>query len=129
MITMTGRRCADSLEFAFVDFQVMQALSHFSYHCSAGQFVLCDLQGGVYRDGVILTDPVILSRTQTYGPTDLGVEGMETFFARHQCGDYCRSHWQQPRIQRAHFDERKGTTMVHVPTQYGKSPLSNRNYY
>mmetsp|Transcript_16236 Transcript_16236/g.35102 ORF Transcript_16236/g.35102 Transcript_16236/m.35102 type:complete len:228 (-) Transcript_16236:450-1133(-) len=26
--------------------RVMQALSHFSYHVSAGQFVLCDLQGG-----------------------------------------------------------------------------------
>jgi len=29
----------------------MQALSHFSYHNSGGQFLLCDLQGGVYRDG------------------------------------------------------------------------------
>lgn len=29
----------------------MQALSHFSYHHSGGQFVLCDLQGGVYRNG------------------------------------------------------------------------------
>lgn len=29
----------------------MQALSHFSYHNSSGQFLLCDLQGGVYSDG------------------------------------------------------------------------------
>lgn len=29
----------------------MQALSHFSYHKSGGQFLLCDLQGGIYRDG------------------------------------------------------------------------------
>jgi hypothetical protein len=29
----------------------MQALSHFSYHSSGGQFLLCDLQGGAYRDG------------------------------------------------------------------------------
>lgn len=31
--------------------EAMQALSHFSYHNSGGQFVLCDLQGGVYSDG------------------------------------------------------------------------------
>jgi len=29
----------------------MQALSHFSYHNSNGEFLLCDLQGGAYRDG------------------------------------------------------------------------------
>jgi hypothetical protein len=39
----------------------MQALSHYSYHTSGGQFLVCDLQGGIYRDGVIL-DPIILSR-------------------------------------------------------------------
>ena len=31
--------------------EAMQALSHFSYHDSGGQFLLCDLQGGSYRDG------------------------------------------------------------------------------
>jgi hypothetical protein len=31
--------------------EAMQALSHFSYHNSGGQFLLCDLQGGVYSDG------------------------------------------------------------------------------
>jgi hypothetical protein len=44
--------------------RVMQALSHFSYHQSGGQHVLCDLQGGVYRDGIVLTDPAVLSRTK-----------------------------------------------------------------
>lgn len=29
----------------------MQALSHFSYHDSNRCFLLCDLQGGIYRDG------------------------------------------------------------------------------
>jgi hypothetical protein len=31
--------------------EAMQAVSHFSYHDSRGQILLCDLQGGVYRDG------------------------------------------------------------------------------
>lgn len=33
--------------------EAMQALSHFSYHDSGGQFLLCDLQGGVYSDGYV----------------------------------------------------------------------------
>jgi len=31
--------------------EAMQALSHFSYHDSQGQFLLCDIQGGSYRNG------------------------------------------------------------------------------
>jgi len=31
--------------------EAMQALSHFSYHDSNRQFLLCDIQGGSYRDG------------------------------------------------------------------------------
>lgn len=31
--------------------EAMQALSHFSYHHSNRQFLLCDLQGGVYQTG------------------------------------------------------------------------------
>ncbi|KAH8162630.1 hypothetical protein CIB48_g5614 [Xylaria polymorpha] len=32
--------------------EAMQALSHFSYHNSGGQLLLCDLQGGSYQDGL-----------------------------------------------------------------------------
>ncbi|PNH03131.1 Alpha-protein kinase 1 [Tetrabaena socialis] len=92
---------------------LMQALSHFSYHASGGQFVLCDLQGGLYLDGtVVLTDPVILSRQRTYGVTDLGPEGITTFFARHQCNKYCREHWTKPNDRSIHFKLSQGTTMV-----------------
>jgi hypothetical protein len=38
--------------------------------------VLCDLQGGVYSDGVVLTDPVVMSRDNSLGPTDLGPPGL-----------------------------------------------------
>lgn len=31
--------------------EAMQALSHFSFHTTGGQFLLCDLQGGGYEDG------------------------------------------------------------------------------
>jgi hypothetical protein len=78
---------------------VMQALSHFSYHHSGRRHLLCDLQGGHYNDAYILTDPVVMSsdNSKKYGPTDLGSEGIDNFFARHRCGLFCRSQWRTPR--------------------------------
>lgn len=52
--------------------QVMAALSHYSYHVTGGELLLCDLQGGVSdRAGCILTDPVICSRERSFGLTDV----------------------------------------------------------
>ncbi|KAI0180409.1 kinase-like protein [Hypoxylon sp. FL1284] len=92
--------------------EVMQALSHFSYHVSGGQFVLCDLQGGVYRREVVLSDPVILSRNRDYGVTDLGPDGISSFFSYHVCNDYCRSNWTKPGNARPVFRPVAGTTMM-----------------
>lgn len=39
--------------------RAMQALSHFSYHFSAGELLLCDLQGGVYDDAIVLTSMTV----------------------------------------------------------------------
>ncbi len=90
----------------------MQALSHFSYHATGGQFVLCDLQGGIYGNGVILTDPVILSRKgRRYGLADLGPKGISNFFSKHECNEYCRPEWQSPKDQEDHFEAREGTSL------------------
>lgn len=91
--------------------KVMQAVSHFSFHQSGGQFVLCDLQGGQYSNGVILTDPVILSSSKYYGATDLGPQGISTFFSRHKCNKFCKSYWLKPRNTAAYFPEMEGTSM------------------
>lgn len=104
---------------------VMQALSHFSYHSTGGAFVLCDIQGGVYSDGVVLTDPVVLSRDLVYGPTDLGPAGISTFFSRHVCNQFCRAGWTRPRSTVAHFPAVQGTSMVAVPTRNSRTPMSN----
>lgn len=92
--------------------QIMQALSHYSYHISRGQFVLCDLQGGIYNNGAVLTDPVILSQGKQYGCTDLGPSGISTFFAHHRCNKYCRSDWLKPQDFRSYHAKRRGTTMA-----------------
>ncbi|RYP79084.1 hypothetical protein DL771_000062 [Monosporascus sp. 5C6A] len=78
--------------------EAMQALSHFSYHTSGGQFLLCDLQGGVYSDGYILSDPVIMSQARNCGPADLGPDGIRSFFQRHRCGKFCKKDWTRPKI-------------------------------
>eukprot|EP01104_Vermistella_antarctica_P004308 TRINITY_DN14785_c0_g1_i1.p1 TRINITY_DN14785_c0_g1~~TRINITY_DN14785_c0_g1_i1.p1 ORF type:complete len:285 (+),score=27.78 TRINITY_DN14785_c0_g1_i1:89-943(+) len=108
--------------------QVMQAVSHYSYHITKGDVVLCDLQGGIYSNGVVLTDPVILSRSKAYGPTDLGSEGISTFFARHQCNGYCKKHWMKPRDQTVYYEEREGTSMMAVPTRQSREQMSLPRY-
>jgi hypothetical protein len=108
--------------------RVMQALSHFTYHISNGQNVLCDLQGGVYSNGAVLTDPVVMSVNKEYGPTDLGSNGISTFFAHHQCNEFCRSEWRKPRNRTPYYSRTAGTTMEHVPTRNSRMPMSNANF-
>ena len=107
--------------------RVMQALSHFSYHVSNGESVLCDLQGGFYSDGVVLTDPVVMSTSRRFGPTDLGAAGISSFFAHHTCNEYCRSEWRKPRNQTPYYTATAGTTMEQVPTHHSR-PRMTLNY-
>lgn len=76
--------------------RVMQALSHFSFDLTGGEELLCDVQGGVYESCAVLTDPVLCSRAEMYGATDLGRTGISNFFKHHKCNEYCRSYWKKP---------------------------------
>jgi hypothetical protein len=109
--------------------RVMQALSHFSYHISNGQRLLCDLQGGVNSDGVVLTDPVVISTTRQYGPTDLGSKGISNFFAYHVCNEFCRAEWRKPTDRLVYFQRTSGTSMLnhqqHVPVSISESLAPN----
>ncbi|KAI1452468.1 kinase-like protein [Annulohypoxylon moriforme] len=109
--------------------EVMQALSHFSYHISGGQFVLCDLQGGVYRNEVVLSDPVILSRNRDYGVTDLGPDGISSFFSQHRCNSYCRSNWAKPSRPVQIFPPVAGTTMMRHSVSTRQSRPNRTNFY
>mmetsp|Transcript_11552 Transcript_11552/g.23490 ORF Transcript_11552/g.23490 Transcript_11552/m.23490 type:complete len:468 (-) Transcript_11552:112-1515(-) len=104
----------DDLELAFSPSwsAIMQALSHFSFHRSAGRMVLCDLQGSIRNSGAILSDPCLVSRTpRAYGVTDLGPEGIQSFFYNHRCSKYCREDWITPR-------ERVKPTLALVPDRH-----------
>jgi hypothetical protein len=90
----------------------MQALSHFSYHHTNGTAVLCDLQGGRYDSCYVLTDPVIMSCTGTYGPTDLGLHGISNFMAHHKCNHFCQRHWKKHPAAQKFFDPREGSSIM-----------------
>jgi hypothetical protein len=91
---------------------VMQALSHYSYHISSGQFTLCDLQGGIDHLGPVLTDPAVHSQNRRFGVTDLGRQGMSSFFSEHVCNSYCQSSWTKPRDTHKYYSACCKTTMV-----------------
>ncbi|KAF6256657.1 hypothetical protein COO60DRAFT_1640542 [Scenedesmus sp. NREL 46B-D3] len=69
------------------------------------------LKRGLTAHGAVLTDPVIMSRSHSYGVTDLGPDGISTFFARHRRSCFCRGHWSRPRNTAVHYAMSSGTTM------------------
>ena len=92
---------------------VLGALSHYSYHVSSGQYLLCDLQGSSDEHGIILSDPVIMSSSVgKFGPSDLGGAGIATFFSQHKCGHYCSRAWQRPADTRQHLPVVSETSMT-----------------
>lgn len=110
--------------------RAMQALSHYSYHISGGTLLLCDLQGGIYHDGAILTDPVIMSlHAGQYGPTDLGAKGIESFFAQCKVNEYCQRHWLLPKNPQQVYQARRGTTMSSISTRSSRPVMSMAGYY
>jgi hypothetical protein len=102
--------------------EVMQALSHYSYQVSQRALMICDLQGGSYKDGFIITDPVIMSTAREYGPADLGPQGISTFFARHRCNKFCKTHWLKPSDKTAYYQEQESSMMV-LPTRSSRPTL------
>lgn len=101
----------------------------FSYHVSRGNYVLCDLQGGIYQHEVVLSDPVILSRGGEYGVTDLGPDGISSFFSQHTCNEYCRPNWTQPANPVRHFVPVAGTTMIRRTVSTEASRPRQTRYY
>ena len=71
--------------------QCMPAFMHWSWVHTRGERMVADLQGVLKPDGFVLTDPVMMSLSNSYGPTDTGAEGMIMFFYKHQCNSYCQS--------------------------------------
>lgn len=97
----------------------MEAFSHYTYHRSGGQMIVSDLQGrykynryAKSKSRFELGDPAVSSRRRNYGPTDLGEKGIDSFFANHNCNEFCQSHWHRPRNPIQWFERSSGTSMI-----------------
>mmetsp|Transcript_32799 Transcript_32799/g.43747 ORF Transcript_32799/g.43747 Transcript_32799/m.43747 type:complete len:267 (+) Transcript_32799:93-893(+) len=96
----------------------LEAFSHYSYHSSGGTCIVCDLQGRYKYDRhsrrrcrFELTDIAICSVWRSYGPTDLGGKGIESFFANHKCNEFCKDHWSRPNYPTRWFPSTQSTAM------------------
>ena len=91
--------------------------------------MLCDLQGGIYQHDLVLSDPVILSRTREYGVTDLGANGISSFFFQHVCNDFCRPNWTKPFNPHQFFDAVQSTSMIRHTVSTAASRPMNTWFY
>lgn len=90
----------------------VQAFCHWTYHHSDGQLLMCDVQGVSNGMSYCITDPCICSTSQVYGQTDVGIWGINAFFANHVCNQFCNSGWMKPMNNRSSvvFPKMKAST-------------------
>lgn len=117
--------------------EAMEAFSHFSYHRSGGNLIVCDLQGRYKHNRYVnsksrfeLTDIAICSRRCSYGPTDLGEKGIDSFFNSHVCNQFCNvnGHWARPKRTRQWFPKSSSTSMIRS-SQANLLALTNRSTF
>ena len=60
----------------------------------------------------VFTDPVIHSTSKgSWGPADLGQDGIDNFFAYHKCGKFCSPLWRKPPNSRKIFEPVRGSVL------------------
>lgn len=83
--------------------------SHWSWVHSGEKLLICDLQGHKGRPGgltkyanaeeprvnleeeyYLFTDPAVMSKSRSYGCTDLGFDGICNWFSHHVCNSMCK---------------------------------------
>jgi len=74
--------------------------------------LVCDLQGIKHDKEYILTDPVICSDPRQYGLTDLGEDGIRSFFNNHTCTGLCKSDWKRHYSPKNYSNVIRGTTFL-----------------
>jgi len=99
-MTGTFEKFNNNLGYVSGCHDVLQAFSHWTHYVTKGYLIVVDLQGWKAGSDYILTDPAIhcteLVRSSPYvgaqfGDTNLGQEGMNQFFATHECNSVCRA--------------------------------------
>ena len=79
------------------DHRELQAFSHFTWVHSNKQLVVCNLQGTIQKDKILLTDPAIhADQYMLFGSTNLGIQGIKLFMRRHICNEICKQMKLEP---------------------------------
>lgn len=111
---------SNTMEERTAEAAVANALSHFSFHHSGGDKLLCDLQGG-YTDGwYVISDVVLHSRGRRFGPSDLGKPGIATWMAGHQCNSFCAPGWSILPGARRQFRPTMSSTMKQKVSDFAR---------
>ncbi|KAL7532389.1 hypothetical protein ACHAXR_004603 [Thalassiosira sp. AJA248-18] len=117
--------------------EAMEAFTHYTYHRSGGNLIVCDLQGrykynrfNKSKSRFELTDVAVCSRRALYGPTDLGEKGIDSFFHGHVCNQFCNinGHWARPKRTRQWFPVSSSTSMMRSSQAHALS-LNNRSTF
>jgi hypothetical protein len=77
----------------------------------------------------VLTDPVINSSKQKYGPADWGPKGISNFFSNHTCNEYCKSSWLVPHDQTRYWEPVLGTSLSSAGTGAQQQVKVSRRKY
>lgn len=73
-----------------IDSGNLNAFTHFTFHATHGQMVVCNLKGAREDDTFKLTCPTVHSVNGEYGPNDKGNIGIQDFFHNHVCSSLCK---------------------------------------
>ncbi|CAK9081430.1 unnamed protein product [Durusdinium trenchii] len=77
-----------------------QAFVHFTYEACGEEMMVSDIQGVRVDNGILLTDPQILSSWHGFGPGDLGAGGMSSCMESHECNYLCQRFTKKFKAQR-----------------------------
>ena len=117
--------------------EAMEAFTHYTYHRSGGNLIVCDLQGRYKhnryqksKSRFELTDVAICSRNTRFCPTDFGENGIDSFFNSHKCNQFCsvNGHWSRPKRTRSWFPKSSSTSMMRS-SQSHLLNLTNRSTF
>lgn len=89
--------------------RILGAFSHWTFDFSGGSYMVLDMQGAEYRDGIIISDPAVISIDQSFGMTDQGAAAILGFFSHHKCNHFCSPLWRKPITGDVNVDCTKGT--------------------
>ncbi|KAK7452144.1 hypothetical protein VKT23_012249 [Stygiomarasmius scandens] len=106
-------------------FITMNGFGHFTHYWSHGQMVFVDLQGSPTKDGQVLFDPMVHTKTGNACLGDAGFDGIRQFIQGHRCNNICRA-LQLPVLEEPELQEDEDDTSQEQPPKSNDHPRKKR---